>query len=320
MIEKIDAHSHFGKDAFFPVEGDLNKYIGEAKKIGIKETLAMPVACPKISKDDKSIILLQNNYDGEKVEHYKVIIKGKKSKKIKHQSGYNPYSVANTEIFNLKGDHKGIQFHYVPLIHPFYYSDDDLFLQKIRGAKALKIHGIAGGVNPKYVQADFLKKIEKLGIPIILHTDYNPNCYIQKVNTTENWLEILKDYNIKAMFTHSARLSKDAIKIINEDKRYIVGLAPDIYLMSDKDNFKDYPENYYEKCFSEFSENKIFFDIDYPWNIHSIKNINLDWKSVERIEKTCTDKEKLEKFYNGNIRNFLGLRKNIEIQKEGDER
>lgn len=318
MNKIIDAHSHFGIDAFFPVKGNPKTYIQQAEKIGITDVLAMPVPCPKIVQGEKTIILSQNVYkDNNEIEQYRIEILDGKSNKIAHKEGSNPYEEMNTILFNSLKKQNSINFHYVPLVHPYYYSYENLMLQKMRGAKAIKLHGIAGGFEPKKINNDFFKIIESLQIPLILHTDYNPDCYIQMANTPEKWLNTLRPYDIKAMFTHAVRLQQEAIDIINEDSRYITGLGPELLLQSDKQNLTQEVKNFYQYCFNNFKPEKIVFDIDYPWNIHSLKDISLDWKFMDRIAKESTC---LDKFFYENITSFLDLERNNKKGENENER
>lgn len=316
MKKIIDAHSHFGRDAFFPVKGNPNVYIENSKKIGITDVLAMPLPCPKIIENNEEIILLQNVYKSNNVvEHYKVEILNGEVTRTPHIEGKNPYKAINKDLYSFTKNKNEIKFHYVPLMHPYFYSIDDMIFQKNIGAKAFKIHGIAGGFEPNKINREFFDVIEVLNIPLIVHVDNNPKCYIQQANSPEKWLNVLKHYNIKVMFTHAMRLQQESIDIINNDTRYLTGLGPELLLQSDDSKLLVKTDNFYKECFSRINFDKMVFDVDFPWNIHSFKDITLDWNFIERINNNLIDEDKLNKFFYGNINEFL----NLERDKRKDE-
>lgn len=319
MKRIIDSHSHFGRDAFFPVQGKPSIYIQNAKKIGITDVIAMPVPCPKVIDDKKECILLQNIYKSDNIiEHYKVEIFNGKSQMIPHTKGTNPYRIINADLYDFVRRQNELKFYYVPLMHPYFYSIEDMVYQKNIGAKAFKIHGVAGGFEPNKIDVEFFRVMELLNIPLIIHVDNNPKCYIQQANSPEKWLNVLKNYNIKAMFTHAMRLQQESIDVINNDSRYITGLGPELLLQSDENRLLVKTDDYYKECFKRFRFDKMVFDVDYPWNIHSFKDITLDWAFLDRINSNLIDKDKLDKFFNANISNFLNLER--DKQKKEYER
>lgn len=301
----IDSHSHFGKDNFWLNYGDSQEYINSTQCY-VNEVFAMSVPCPVIiGKDGSKTILSYYETVDNDIKHYKVEEKCNGSKKyIPNLLGINPYKEANDYIYNLSKQNNVIKFSYIPIIHPYYYSFDDLLEHIKRGAKMFKIHGVACGVIPQKIDINFFEILEYLGVPIIIHTDFSREENILFYNSTLNWLECLKEYNIKCYFAHAARLSEKCIDIINTDDRYVVGIGPDKMLSIDgyteqKNN------NYLEYCFNRFDIDKLIFDIDYPWNTKDIENYEYDWDTINRIDKLDLSFDEKNKVLSKNIRKFI---------------
>ena len=308
-IEAIDAHSHFGTDGFWVEEGDVDYYVEKAKEHGIGAALAMPVPCPTFKEGNTEEILSYYEPVGNKLEYFHVEKRPETEIWIPHLQGVNPYKKANDLIYKMAQERKDFLFEYVPLLHPKYYSEEDIAENVKRGAKIFKIHGIASGVNPKEIDPEFFQLLEKYKAKLIIHTDYSQNDDLASQNSAMNWIRVLDKYHIRAYFAHAARLDPEAIDIINHDYRYIVGLGPDRYLENCGCNYQR-PDDLLETIFTSFDPNKVVFDMDYPWNIRGInkeaKNIDLgmDWKTIDRIDKHLNPEEK-EKVLKRNIINFM---------------
>ena len=306
-LEKIaitDAHSHLGRDAFWFNEGKIDEYIKNAKATGVVDCFLMSVPCPVISNNNGKKILSLHKLEGKEFKHYVVEESNGKKNFIPNLTGINPYKVANDYIYGItKNNSDIINFNYVPLIHPYYYSEEDIFEHIKRGAKMLKIHGIACGVIPKLIDDNFFKIIEYYGIPLLIHTDFSNEENLLSYNSAKEWLNVLMKYNIKVYFAHAARLDFDAISIINGDNRYIVGIGPDKLLSKNGQNNIDC-KNFIDYCFNTFDNNKIVFDIDYPWNVKDIDNYELDWNSSKRIISQLSNNEQ-QKVLRKNIKKFI---------------
>ena len=299
----IDAHSHFGNDLFWPNKGTAEEYIENAKEKGIDTCLAMPVPSPVINEDDKQIILSYNEKEGNELIHYMIETSKEGKKKIPNQKGFNPYKKANDMLYKMIQDHKDFHFEYVPLLHPYYYSEEDIVENINRGARVFKIHGIAAGVDPKKIDPEFFKLIDKYNVNLILHTDFSDKDDLLSKNSALNWLEALHPYMIKSYFAHAARLDRKAAEIIRDDNRYVVGLGPDKILSEPGQNPK-YVNDYLDYCFSVFGPDKVIFDMDYPWNIKNSKDYSKDWDTIDRINEHLNEEEK-QKVYRKNIYEFL---------------
>lgn len=308
-VEAIDAHSHFGNDKFWVNDGEVDFYIKHAQEKGVGATLAMSVPCPVYKEGDKEEILSYYEQDGNEIKHYRVEKRPDKEIWIPHLIGENPYKKANDAIYQMTQERKDHHFEYVPLLHPKYYSEEDIVENIKRGAVAFKIHGIACGINPKEIDENFFKLLEKYGVKLIIHTDFSHQDDLASQNSAMNWLEVLQKYHIRAYLAHAARLDPKAIDIINHDYRYIVGLGPDRYLGNCGINYKR-TNDILDDIFTSFDIDKVVFDLDYPWNINGInklvRNIDLrhDWRTPERLDKYLSPDEK-QKVLKKNIINFM---------------
>lgn len=301
--EIIDAHSHFGKDGFWPKEGDVKEYLKRVREQKIGATFAMPVPCPVLEKDGKRIILSYYKKEGKALNHYRVEEDKNTIIRIPNLIGVNPYQEANDAIYQMTKERKDHHFDYVPLIHPKYYSEEDIKKQIERGAKVFKLHGVACGITPEEIDPEFFHLLEKYHVKLILHTDYHKEDNLLSRNSAKRWLDVLQNYEIKVYLAHAVRLDKDSIHTVNKDYRYIVGLGPDQLLGIKGQNNVD-PTDYLAYCFDQFDENKIVFDIDYPWNLRSLEDLRFDWDSSRRVmEKLPKDAQ--QKVLKKNIISFI---------------
>lgn len=303
-MEIIDAHSHFGIDMLWQNSGKIDEYMNFALAKGITNTFAMSVPCPIFFENGKKII-------PSKYKHINGVIKyfsqeeDLKTKEIlikTIEKVENPYEKANNFVYEQCKNN--MMFNYVPLIHPYFYSLDDFLLQIKRGAKIFKIHGIACGIIPNEIPEEFFRLIEYLKIPLLIHTDYSDKENLAYYNDAIHWYEVLKNYDIKVYFAHAVRLINDIVKKVNEDDRYIVGLGPDKFIGDPYTPMAEKEINYLEHCFSIFDMEKIVFDVDYPWNIMSSSDYNLDWNSINRI-KLLLGIDEQKKVFSENIKKFI---------------
>ena len=172
-IDAIDAHSHFGKDYYWIKEGNVDFYVENAKKHGIGAALAMSVPCPSYRDENGEEILSYHERIGNKLEHFHVDKKPTKEIWIPHLQGTNPYKKANDLIYQMTQERKDFLFEYVPLLHPKYYSEEDIAENAKRGAKIFKIHGVASGIDPKEINPEFFQLLEKYQAKLIIHTDFS---------------------------------------------------------------------------------------------------------------------------------------------------
>ena len=308
-VQIIDGHSHFGNDNSWVHDGEVDFYIKKAKENGIGATFAMSVPCPIFKENGREEILSYYENDGNGIKHYHVEKRPDKEIWIPHLKGTNPYKKANDAIYKMCQERKDHHFEYVPLLHPKYYSEEDIAENIKRGTNIFKINGIAAGINPQEIDPEFFKLLEKYKAKIIVHTDYSDKDNLASQNSAMNWIKVLEKYHIKAYLTHAARLDPEAIHIINNDYRFIVGLGPDRCLENYWQNYKK-SDDILQTIFDSFEPNKVVFDLDYPWNIRGInkeiKNIDLGmyWKTAEKLDKYLGEEEK-EKVLKKNMINFM---------------
>ncbi len=310
----IDAHSHIGKDNAWDIEGNLNEYIKKSREIGVKESLLMPVPMPIISIGNMEITPIMLGKYGD--EHF--IVEG-----VKDQKGFravpvneNPYKYANEILYQKISKQKdaNIRLHFVPLTHPLF--DTNEYLEElINNYKpvAIKLHGYSSIISPYEINNEFWEMINQYDIPLIIHTDCDTSnavpsidTYYRNENSPINWIRILEKYSIRAYLTHGVRLCKESFKIVNESPNFVVGLGPDALLSKSLDRMYS-KEPYFETLFSNINIDKICFDIDYPWNVLSYDNCELEWSSLDRIESLQLNENELEKVLSKNSKNFFKI-------------
>ena len=308
-VQAIDGHSHFGVDKFWVHDGEEDFYVRKAKEAGIGGCLAMPVPCPTFKNGDREEILSFYEEENGERKHYHVEKRPDKEIWIPHLQGVNPYKKANDAIYKMCQDRKDFIFEYVPLLHPKYYSEEDIAENVKRGARIFKIHGIACGVNPQEIDPEFFHLLEKYGAKLIIHTDYSREDNLASQNSAMNWIKVLEKYHIRTYLAHAARLDPEAIDIINQDYRFIVGLGPDRYLGNCGLNYQR-PDDILQTIFDSFEPEKVVFDMDYPWNIRGINreakqpDLGMDWRTINRLDKYLGEEEK-QKVLKQNIISFM---------------
>lgn len=304
----IDSHSHIGLDNAWNIEGSLDEYIKKTKELGIKESILMPVPMPIIKVGQKEITPIMLGTYGE--EYY--IVQG-----IKDNYGSrgicvseNPYKYVNEILFR-KIKEKNI--HFVPLVHPYF--DNYEYLQKMVEKYhpiALKIHGYSSIIEPNNISEDFWNVIKEINIPIIIHTDCDTSneesldWYYRNENAPLNWIKILEKHSIKGYITHGARLCEKSIKLVNDNPNFVIGLGPDLLLSKSHDRMYS-NDPYLEKIFDEVEIDRICFDLDYPWNVESYEEKELDWNSLDRIKKLELSKDELSKVLSLNSKRFFKI-------------
>ena len=309
----IDAHSHIGVDNTWNVAGKLDEYIEKANKIGVKESLIMPVPMPIINVAGNEIIpVMLGEYEGE---YFMLeMVKDRKGLRLS-VTKENPYKFVNEILYRKIKYNKNqdILLHFIPLIHPVFDNID--YLEEIANKYnpvAFKLHGYSSIISPKEVDEEFWKTINRLNIPLIPHTDCDTSnneqsidTYYRNENSPLNWIKILEKYNLKGYLTHGARLCKQSIKLVNDNPYLVIGLGPDALLSKTKDRMYT-NASYLDTLFSKVDIDKICFDIDYPWNVLSYDCNELEWKQIERLKKLRL-KEELEKVLYKNSKRFFKL-------------
>ncbi len=310
----IDSHSHIGFDYTWSIPGTLEEYVRKARKLGICESLLMPVPMPILKLGSCEVIpIMLGTYEEESF-----VVQG-----VYDSHGLrpiplsdNPYRYVNELLYqNIFHFHDcGIDLHFVPLIHPLFDTNDylDEVIEKYHPV-AIKIHGYSSLFSPLEISPDFFRIIQQYDIPIIIHTDCDIDTdsdsldtYLRNENSPLNWIKVLEPYSIRTYLTHGARLCEKSSTIINENPNFVVGLGPDLLLSNCQDRLYS-DDEYLKTLFSRIDSNKICFDLDYPWNVCSYDQNSLDWNSLERIETLGLTEEEKEKVYSKNSKAFFHL-------------
>lgn len=304
----IDCHSHFGEDVFYPLDGDMQEYIKQTKNLGITDCFAMSVACPKLENKETIVkpVIFKLNKENQIIGHVCETESNNVVCERPLNEGEDPYYESNMNLLHQIRKEGDIHFHFVPLLHPFFYSEKNMIKYISQGAVVFKIHGFSSGVHPKDIKLGFFRILEKLNVPIIVHIDASNNYGFAGNNAPMNWINSIKDFNIKVFFAHAGRLNSEFIKVVNNDSRYIVGMAPDALISSDKKRLDVDVDNYIKKFFDSYNENKVVFDIDYPWNVNNWESKDLDWGFLDRIKNICQERN-LEKYLKSNAEEFFNV-------------
>jgi len=316
----LDAHSHIGLDSFYPFEGTLNEYVTNSVKIGITDSVIMPVTSPAIYFNNHkfSDLLWQYNSSSKTFTYLSFGI----SDQITNSKVYiHPYASYNNMISVLLNDfvNNNINFHFVPLVHPLLDSIEYIEYLLSTNPVAIKIHGIAAGIYPNQVPKEFWNLIKRYDIPIIVHTDFDANTnnsaisILRNENSSLNWVKILDKKNIKGYITHGARLNIKSIDIINHSDLFVVGIGPDSLISLEPERLEN-SDIYLKQLFKLISLDKLCFDLDYPWNvkkpISSLKNskTDLDFDSIERIKNLGLSRSELDKVLFFNASKFYNIK------------
>ena len=310
----IDSHSHIGIDNTWNLAGSLSEYISKASKIGITESFLMPVPMPIIGIGRYKVIPIAIGSDGEN----DYIVQGvENQKEIRGiPVAQNPYQYANAILYQKIVTYKeaDIKLHFVPLIHPLF--DTIEYLEQLiifYEPVALKLHGYSSIISPKEISYEFWKLIHFYDIPLIIHTDCDTSdseltidTFYRNENSPLNWIQILERYSIRAYLTHGVRLCKESCKIVNNSSNFVVGIGPDALLSNCKDRmYSDKP--YLETLFSSIDISKLCFDLDYPWNVVSYDNHELEWDSLDRIKALGLTDFELKQVLHENSKTFFNL-------------
>lgn len=291
----IDSHSHIGNDSFHPLEGNLKEYLSNASCLGIKSANIMPVPCPiYVSSSGKKIqSLIWEIRDSKIILEKRISDKYGNVKKIKNPK--NPYKEYNSIIEKKIKKVKEIDLNFIPLIHP--YLDTPKHLEEIldKFPKAIKIHGIAGGIVPKKISKDFWKRVYDSNVPLILHTDSGIPAndtleYFCSRNKPLDWIKELKKYDVRAFLAHGARFCPKALQEVKNSSNFVLGIAPDLLLYPEKDRLSS-PHKYLSNIIDIVGCEKVALDLDYPWNLFSMKSMSLEWGIVDRLKKFLSKKE-----------------------------
>jgi len=309
-MKSFDGHSHIGKDTFFPIEGNLIKYIELLKQNNIIEANVMGVACPTYELNGEKFQSLIWTFENKRFKYHS-------RKKIKNEwiqtqeNPVNPYAEYNAQVKKeLNVDN--IKLNFVPLIHPTLDTEEHISNIISENPIAVKIHGLACAITPSETNKEILKLVASKNIPIIVHTDNhptenNPFEYLRKNNSALAWLNLFEKYNNRGYITHGASLCSKSFDIINNSEAHILAIGPDLLIESEPECLLQ-KKSYLSSIIAQVDMNKIVFDIDYPFNINNFSDYSIDFTPAKRIgnlELTNLEKSKIlynnaKKFFDNN--------------------
>lgn len=260
LLKIFDAHMHIGKAYKSIKDGDWESYIVNAMETNINGCIMMPPCIPDFTslpdgtrvidflclRDETGVV----RYVSKKELNGHIVIEDVKS---------DPFFQCNKDLLCFCEKVRSDKFlaRFAPLAHPLFFDFDSFTQSEWDSIIALKIHPGSFGIEINDVPKKFWEKVEKIKKPVILHTGY-------KNSIGHEWLDVLKKYNIKVLFTHAMRLDTRTSQIINSDKRYSVGIAP-YKRLSEMKNFQ-HTTDFLLNVSQLFSAESLIFDTDYPEN------------------------------------------------------
>ena len=294
----VDSHSHIGKDIF---HGDsfIDDYIQFAKQSQIDIGILMGVPSPCTNLNDVSSRLMYWKYVEGKMQYY-----GQR----------NPFMKLNYDLNSLiaQKSSRELILLFAAVFHPVM-DDMDYFSKLIDETDpiAIKIHGIGSGVGPEDISNDYIKLLQRINIPIIVHTDCDfgkgsiSMQHVRNINRAINWARSFDKNKIKGILNHGASLDKETFNIVNNSEYLTTALGPDKIACLDKnrlfvDCLKDY-RNYLQYMKDNLKISKIIYDTDYNWNLHD-KN-DIDYDSVKRVREIFGEEDAI-KILGNNLMDF----------------
>lgn len=300
MLERIDAHSHFGKTLKGP-DSSLSDYIPEAEKLHISACIAshgptpvysigssLFVPCRWVRKESNEFEYVEQIYDQETGE----LLSQKKAR-------INPYHEANmwllqkAESYNRKNM---VKIYVMVLHHPKLDTTSELIdMISDPNVIAVKLHGVATATGPEDVTPERSRLLLEFGKPVIVHTDtffgqpINAIRSVQRLNDPRKWVLWARDTGVRTLITHGARLSEEAIRLARDYDNIKIGIGPDLLLESSPDRLFRKTDSVIEDLLKLVQPNQLLADIDYGWNVLRTGEWQIrDWNMYDRIEEIGT--------------------------------
>ncbi|MBN2566697.1 hypothetical protein JXB02_01270 [Candidatus Woesearchaeota archaeon] len=306
----IDAHSHLGTDAFHHIEGELDTYIANCRRLGITDANIMPVACPEYRSGTKTVRSLEWSY--EKDDYIKSRITEEDGVRTTVLDPENPYREYNGIVKGIVESASGMRLRFVPLIHPTLDTQEHTYSLLSENPVAVKLHGVAAGIGPDDIDDAYWRPFAQAGIPIIVHTDHwrgrqedNPLSVLYGKNDALGWARTFMRNGVRAFITHGARLCERTIELINGSDLFLLGIAPDLLIGSETQRLAARGD-YLTQLMASADTAKLAFDLDYPWNIPTRMSYDFDWGSIGRIGNRLPEGA-LERVTETNARRFFRL-------------
>ncbi|MDO8497710.1 MAG: hypothetical protein Q7S61_04160 [bacterium] len=289
---KIDAHGHFG-NSFLGPESRMEDYLPEARRIGVVGTIVSPGPTPEIiTAEGIYYPCLWRRDEMGKMTYFSQWSNPNGQVLRTKEAIENPYKDVNELLFRRIQKLNSVPSIFVmPIHHPKLDTAPGL-KETLREypTVALKIHGISTFTGPEDVPdytIDILKAEDK---PLVVHTDMYRGKITHDVheayrlNDPVKWVEWSQETGVRTLITHGARLSDKAIQLASRAENIVIGIAPDILLMSEPDRLAYKPDNYLEALLAMVPADKLVYDIDFGWNVSERNQWEtLDWQMHERI-------------------------------------
>lgn len=314
----VDSHSHFGCD-YYCGNILLSNYIDYCIRTGIKIGLVMPTPWPVI---DNKVALLWEHENFKKINHFQFNLKT--GEKIRIEK--NPYEKVNfCQYYELQSVSKqDVELFFIPLIHGSLDKVDYLeSLLSMDDIIAVKMHGFGSGFSPKDITKDVIEVVKANNVPIIIHTsvynyDYGYGAdtkYWRNESHPLKWIKFLLENNLPGVINHGACLNYEAIQLINENDKIMMGIGPDLdinsdYFKVDIDCELYKTVDYLKHIKSLVKYNKLLFDIDYNWNVNP-EDGKIDYNPILRIRDNWNEEEFNSLTYNNALSFFPKLKKKL---------
>jgi len=326
----IDAHSHYGK--YPDGVNETSIYFRECYALGVDISILMPVPSPviNIEKDKANQIFLGypdiiskiHSSQAEEFEYHTFIRDNRTRPVVFYKSikidgnlyrapiEEDPYIIPNLMLLERFRDISNVKL--ALFLHPNFTNSLVFELARSTNVVAFKLHGTAGCYAPGDISENIIDALKRSDLPLIVHTDFdrNPPAYKQEFilgNMPVHWIRFAQEMDFKVYLTHGARLDQGSITTINGSERFLVGLGPDLRMAGQPHKLISQVrgvEDYLKWLVNNIGEDRLAFDIDYPWNI---KERDLDWESLERLKHIIKDENQLDKVLDTNARRFFRI-------------
>jgi len=296
-FRKIDAHSHFGKTYFGP-DSRPEDYLEGTKNLNIVSSIISPAPTPEIITNEiifRPCVWKVNRIDSVTYVEQEENINSQEI--IERSARRNPYANSNLELISLARkincNQQDSRVLVMPIFHPILDDLNQVFeLLKQPEVVAIKFHGVAASAGPESIPKSLIKELKNRNTPIIAHTDMylgtidNAFDYARELNHPQKWVKWAVETGVSTVITHGARLDGEAIHQAKNNPNILIGCAPDLAILGEKDHSLTIKtNNFLESLFELVNPNQLVFDIDYGWNTQNIGQwSNLDWDMCRRIE------------------------------------
>lgn len=323
-IQKFDAHGHFGR-SFLGPDGDPSLYFREARNDNVTGCVISYGCTPNLleGKHFRRPCIWSYKQDGT-VEYFSNVVDAAGVELERTEVGQNPYGEVNRAMVQLAKRHNDTgetpRMYVLVLHHPVFDTKSEVSeLIRSEGVIAMKFHGISTFLSPQAISDSTVDALRKHNKPIVVHTDMyrpEPKNGIQlayRLNHPLGWIEWARQTGVKTLVTHGARLSSEAINLAKVTENVVIGIAPDLLLLSEPDRLAQETDDYLRDLIQIVPPEKLVFDYDYSYNVTGRdKWEEIDWTFSSRllqrmVEAGYTD-EQVNRVFKDNAIRFYGLR------------